>query len=38
MEKVINVVKKAIKWYFRTSAQNYIWMSSGMIPPMYRQN
>lgn len=36
MKKVINVLKKATKWYFEQSSKNYMWLSSGTIPPMYR--
>lgn len=33
MKKVINVVKKAAKWYFEQSSKNYTWLVSGTIPP-----
>ena len=36
MKKVINVMKKAAKWYFEQSSTNYIWLVSGTIPPPYR--
>lgn len=32
MKKVINVVKKAAKWYFEQSSKNYTWLVSGTIP------
>lgn len=36
MEKVINVMKKAAKWYFEQSSKSYAWLVSGTIPPSYR--
>lgn len=36
MKKVINVMKKAAKWYFEQSSKNYAWLVSGTIPPLYR--
>lgn len=36
MKKVINVLKKATKWYCEQSSQNYMWLVSGTIPPPYR--
>lgn len=36
MKKVINVVKKAAKWYFEQSSKNYTWLVFGTIPPPYR--
>lgn len=36
MKKVINVVKKATKWYFEQSSKSYTWLVSGTIPPPYR--
>ncbi len=36
MKKVINVLKKATKWYFEQSSKNYMWLVSGTIPPSYR--
>lgn len=36
MKKVINVMKKAAKWYFMQSSKNYTWLASGTIPPPYR--
>ena len=35
MKKVINVMKKAAKWYFTQSALNYTWLVSGTVPPAY---
>lgn len=35
MKKVINVMKKAAKWYFLQSSKNYTWLVSGTIPPLY---
>lgn len=32
MKKVINVVKKAAKWYFEQSSKSYTWLVSGTIP------
>lgn len=32
--KALKVIKKAVKWYLEKSSKNYIWMSSGMIPPI----
>lgn len=36
MKKVINVMKKAAKWYFEQSSKSYTWLVSGTIPPPYR--
>ena len=36
MEKVINVMKKAAKWYFKQSSKSYTWLVPGTIPPSYR--
>lgn len=33
MKKVINVMKKAAKWYFVQSSKNYAWLATGTIPP-----
>lgn len=32
MKKVINLMKKAAKWYFTQSAKNYTWTPTGMVP------
>ena len=32
MKKVINLVKKAAKWYFNHAIQNYYWTPTGSIP------
>lgn len=32
MRKVINVVKKAAKWYFEQAAKSYAWTPSGIVP------
>ncbi len=36
MKKVINIMKKAAKWYMKVNAENYKWLVSGTIPPPYR--
>lgn len=28
----MKTVKKFIKWYFKQSSQNYVWLSTGMFP------
>lgn len=35
MKKVFNVIKKATKWYIENSAKNYMWLSTGTIPPAF---
>lgn len=30
----MKTIKKVFKWYFKHSSQNYLWMPSGMIPPL----
>lgn len=37
MKKVVNLMKKAAKWYFEQSSKNYAWLVSGTIPPNYRE-
>lgn len=29
MKKVVGMLKKAAKWYFKTAAENYTWMWTG---------
>lgn len=33
MKKVINVVKKAAKWYFNQVARTYVMTPTGMVIP-----
>lgn len=28
----MKTVKKFIKWYFKQSSQNYVWLPTGMFP------
>lgn len=28
----MNMIKKALKWYFKRTSSNYMWIPSGMIP------
>lgn len=32
MKRVLNLVKKGIKWYFNQAAKNYAWFPTGCIP------
>lgn len=32
MKKVINLMKKAAKWYFNRASQNYYWVPTGFVP------
>lgn len=32
MNKMINAIKKAAKWYFEHAAETYVWYPSGMVP------
>lgn len=32
MTKIINSIKKGMKWYFNQAAQTYAWLPSGTIP------
>lgn len=36
MKKVVNLMKKATKWYFEQSSKNYAWLVSSTMPPNYR--
>lgn len=33
--KTIEVIKKAVKWYLRKSAETYVWTPSGTVPVMH---
>lgn len=30
--KIFNPLKKAIKWYFKMSAETYTWLPTGTMP------
>lgn len=32
MKRVLNLMKKGIKWYVERTADNYCWFPTGMIP------
>lgn len=32
MKKAINVLKKAVRWYFEQGAKTYAWVPTGVIP------
>lgn len=32
MKKVVNLLKKAVKWYFNLAAQSYMWTPTGIVP------
>lgn len=29
---MVELIKKAARWYFRKAAETYAWMPSGMLP------
>lgn len=29
---MVELIKKAVKWYFTKSAKSYTWLPSGMFP------
>lgn len=33
MKRVLNLMKKAVKWYFDQNAKNYTWLTTGALPP-----
>lgn len=37
MKKVVNLMKKAAKWYVTQSSKNYLWLVSGTFPPNYKE-
>lgn len=32
MKRALNVLKKAVKWYFNLAAQSYAWTPTGIVP------